>query len=111
MAWTFAATRAAFGDRDVIGVVCGGRRVALYRLQGEYFATSDVCPHQGAALSEGCVVEGFIECPLHFALFDIRSGAADGGVTTTGVRTFATKVEGDGIHIEIDAQPAVVETI
>lgn len=103
MPWTFAATLAAFGAADVIGVVCHGQRVALYRLHGEYFATSDVCPHQGAPLSDGSVVEGYIECPLHYALFDIRSGAADGGVTTTSVRTYKTKVEGDEIHVEIDA--------
>lgn len=102
MPWTFAASVGDFRHRDVIGVVRGGRRLALYRLNGEYFATSDVCPHQGAPLSEGCVVDGYIECPLHFALFDIRTGAADGGVTTTSVRTFATRLDGEQIHVEID---------
>lgn len=102
MAWTFAAKTSVLAGRDVIGVVCEGRALALYRLNGDYFATSDVCPHQGASLSDGCVVEGYIECPLHYALFDIRTGAADGGVTTTSVRTFATRVEGDDIHVEIE---------
>jgi nitrite reductase/ring-hydroxylating ferredoxin subunit len=103
MPWTYAARCSQLADRDVIGVDCGGRRLALYRLDEGYFATSDTCPHQGAALSQGCVVEGWIECPLHFALFDIRTGAADGGVTTRSVRTFPTKVEHDAIYVDLDA--------
>ena len=101
MPWTWAARRADFAGRDVIGVECQGRRVALYRLSEGIFATSDVCPHQGAPLSQGCVVDGYIECPLHFALFDIRTGAADGGLTTRGVRTLPARVEQDDIYVDI----------
>ena len=82
---------------------CGGdRRIAVYRIDDQYFATSDVCPHQGGTLSEGCVVDGWIECPLHFALFDIRTGAADGGLTTKSVKTFPTKVENDEVHVDVN---------
>jgi nitrite reductase/ring-hydroxylating ferredoxin subunit len=106
MAWTFAAKRTDLHDREVLGVACQGRRVALYRLGDEVFATSDTCPHLGAALSEGCIVAGFVECPAHFALFDIRTGAADGGVTTRAVRTFATKVEHEDIYIDLPEETA-----
>ena len=75
MAWTLAAKVSALDQREVVAAECGGRRLAIYRLEGAYFATSDACPHQGGSLSDGCVVDGFIECPAHFALFDIRTGA------------------------------------
>jgi nitrite reductase/ring-hydroxylating ferredoxin subunit len=101
MPWTAAATSAAFAGRDVIAVECRGRRLALYRVHDQIFATNDACPHQGASLSAGCVVGGYIECPLHYALFDVRTGEADGSVTTTPVRTFATKVEGDVIYVDL----------
>ncbi len=103
MAWTAATRVSAFGDRHVVGVVCDGHRVAVYRLNGEYFATSDICPHAGAALSAGCVVEHYIECPVHYALFDIRTGAADGAVTPRDVRTYATRLEGDEILVDLDS--------
>jgi nitrite reductase/ring-hydroxylating ferredoxin subunit len=103
MPWLFAANCSAFDSQDVIGVTCGGQSLALYKLPDGYFATSDACPHQGGSLSEGCVVENFIECPLHFALFDIRTGAADGGVTTTPVRTFNTRVDNGQVFVEMDA--------
>lgn len=103
MAWTFAARCDAFGGRDLIGVEREGRRLALYRVNGEYFATSDVCPHHGAALSRGSIVEGFVECPVHFALFDIRTGAPDGGTTLKALKTFPTRVENGEIHVDLDA--------
>lgn len=99
--WTFATTLAELGDRDVMGVECGGRRVAIYRLRDGLYATSDTCPHAGASLSQGCVVEDYIECPLHFALFDIRTGAADGGMTTSSVRTVPVKVTEEGVYVDL----------
>ena len=101
MPWTQVAKRGDFGDRQVIGVSCGAGRLALYTLPDGIFATSDICPHLGASLSQGSVVEGFVECPYHFALFDIRTGAADGGVTTRSLRTFATRVEHDAIYVDL----------
>jgi nitrite reductase/ring-hydroxylating ferredoxin subunit len=109
MPWLQAAACSEFAGRDVIGVICAGQRLALYKLPDGYFATSDACPHQGGSLSEGCVVDNYIECPLHFALFDIRTGAADGGVTTTPVRTFNTRVDNGQVFVELDAESAVPE--
>jgi nitrite reductase/ring-hydroxylating ferredoxin subunit len=102
MPWTFAANISDIGERGILGVDLGGHRVALYRLGHHYFATSDACPHQGAPLSSGCIVEHFVECAAHFALFDIRTGAAEGGPTLTAVKTFPTRVESDELHVDID---------
>jgi nitrite reductase/ring-hydroxylating ferredoxin subunit len=102
MTWTYAADCGALKEAHVIGVECAGRRLAVFRLDGDYFVTSDLCPHQGGSLSQGCVVENFIECPVHFALFDIRTGEADGGVTTKSVKTYATKVEDGRIYVDLD---------
>jgi nitrite reductase/ring-hydroxylating ferredoxin subunit len=101
MAWAVAAPLAALEGLDLIGVELHGRRVALYRLGGAYFATSDVCPHAGAPLSRGCVVEGYVECPMHHALFDIRTGAADGSVTLRALATFPVKVEDGCIYVDV----------
>ena len=102
MAWIMATPCTAFSDRRVIGVLCGGQRLAIYKLPDGYFATRDACPHQGSALSEGCVVESYIECPSHHALFDIRTGAADGSVTSIPLKTYPTRVENDHIYVDLD---------
>lgn len=103
MPWQVAARRAELDAGGIIGVTCAGHRLALYRLDDGYFATSDACPHQGAPLSDGCVVRGYVECPVHRALFDIRTGASDGSVTARAVRTYPVRVAGDDIQVEIDA--------
>jgi apoptosis-inducing factor 3 len=48
-------------------------------------------------------VEHYIECPVHYALFDIRTGAADGAVPSRDVRTYATRVDGDEILVDLDS--------
>ena len=50
-------------------------RLALCRLGRRHFALNEPCPQQGASLSDGCVVNGLIECPVHYGLFDVRTGA------------------------------------
>ncbi len=101
MAWAWAAPQSVLEGRDLAGIEVGGRRLAVYRLAGDLFATSDTCPHAGAPLSSGCVVEGYIECPVHYALFDIRTGQSDGSVTARRLATFPVKLEGGGIYIDL----------
>lgn len=85
----------------MLGRRVAGHRLALFALDGGYFAMQDICPHLGALLSYGCVVQGYVECPMHHALFDIRTGVSDGSVTDRNVRTFPVKVEGDDIYVDL----------
>lgn len=102
MSWVKAATRTEFATKAMLGRRVGGQRLALFALGDGYYATHDSCPHLGALLSYGCVVEdGYVECPMHRALFDIRTGASDGSVTDRNMRTFSVKVEGDDIYVEL----------
>lgn len=101
MAWTLAAPRSALAPGAVLGVRCHGIDVALYDVGGTVCASLDQCPHLGAKLSDGCVVEGHIECPVHFALFNLRSGAADGSVTEVALTVLPAKVEDDSIYVDL----------
>lgn len=92
-AWLHLADTADLAGRDVIGRVCRGRRIALYRLGGAFHATSDVCTHGQALLSEGEVVEGHIECPAHFGLFEIATGKAAGAPVSRDLQTYPVRVE------------------
>ena len=52
-------------------------RIALFNLDGEFYAIEDMCTHDGGPLVEGEVVNGCqVQCPRHGARFDIRTGAA-----------------------------------
>lgn len=52
----------------------GGQAVALFNEGGEFYALADTCSHEQASLSEGYVEAGVVECPLHGARFDLRTG-------------------------------------
>ncbi|HEY6230909.1 MAG TPA: non-heme iron oxygenase ferredoxin subunit [Pyrinomonadaceae bacterium] len=51
-----------------------GRELALFRVNGEFHATENFCPHKGAALSDGILCGHVIECELHGWQFDVRTG-------------------------------------
>ena len=56
-------------------VKAGGEKILLYRLEDGFFATQTSCTHTFGPLSRGKIVDGCkIQCPLHRARFDIRTG-------------------------------------
>jgi nitrite reductase/ring-hydroxylating ferredoxin subunit len=65
------------------------------------YATHDVCTHAYALLSEGYIEGDVVECPLHGALFEIRSGKCL-AVGTSDVATYPVRVEANGdVMVEI----------
>src|SRR5262245_49227227 len=57
-------------------VVVAGQRVLLANVDGAFHALRDRCGHQNAPLSKGKLAGDVVECPLHFARFDVRTGKA-----------------------------------
>ena len=101
MAWHSVAKTSDVTEGEVIGVELEGTPIAIYNLDGEFFATHNVCTHAFALLSDGYVDDGKIECPLHQGIFDIRSGKAEEGPVDEDLQTFPVKVEGDALLVEI----------
>lgn len=101
MAWHRVADVADLPEGGVIGREVAGRAVALYRLDGLVYATQDRCTHAGACLSGGEVVEGYVECPAHFGLFEIRTGKAAGAPVTRDLETYRVRVVDRGIEIDL----------
>jgi naphthalene 1,2-dioxygenase system ferredoxin subunit len=72
--WVDAAGFDDVPEGGVKGVKVSGQFIALYRLDGQIYATSDVCTHEFALLSGGWVDGCEIECPLHGTRFSIKDG-------------------------------------
>lgn len=81
-----------------------GHRVALFNLNGAFYAIDDVCTHEEASLSDGAIDGETVECPWHGALFNIKTGAALTMPAVTPVRTYAVKVEGDRILVDVSSE-------
>ena len=77
-----------------------GSELAVYNVGGEYYATENLCPHQGAPLSEGYLCEHVIECGLHGWQFDVRSGECL--TVEERIKTYRVRVEEGLVKVEIE---------
>ncbi len=93
---------ASWRQGEVIGVEVGGRSIALYDADGNIFATDNICTHAYARLSDGWLDGELIECPLHAARFDIRTGKVLDPPATIDLKTYPVRVIDDEIQVELD---------
>lgn len=100
--WMRAAGRGELTEGEVLGVEIAGRSVALYEADGQLFATDNICTHAYARLSDGWLDGTAIECPLHAARFDIRTGAVLDPPATEDLKTYPVRIVGDEIQIKIE---------
>ena len=56
----------------------GGKKIAIFNIEGTFYAIDDTCTHRGGPLSEGMVVGAEVTCPWHGAIFDVTSGGVLG---------------------------------
>ena len=80
-------------------VVVDRARVVLANVEGALYALRDMCGHRNAPLSRGKLTGCLIECPLHFAQFDVRTGELVDGPVSTPVPIYEVRVEGDTVYV------------
>ncbi|WP_069853356.1 bifunctional 3-phenylpropionate/cinnamic acid dioxygenase ferredoxin subunit [Actinoalloteichus hymeniacidonis] len=74
--------------------------VAIFNVDGDLYAIDDTCTHQDASLSDGWVEGCLVECPLHAAMFDLRTGIPTGLPARRPVRTWAVVLVDDVVHLD-----------
>ena len=80
----------------------GGRRVLVYNVNGEYYATDEQCTHRECSLEKGQFVDQVVSCPCHFARFDVTTGEVLSPPATIPLPTHPVKIEGNRILVGID---------
>jgi len=78
-----------------------GKRLALFNIEGNFYAIDDTCTHKGGPLSEGAVAGEQVTCPWHKAKFNIRTGDVVGPPARQGVARYSVRVTGTDIEIEV----------
>ena len=76
-----------------------GRELALFKVNGEFFATANTCPHQGGSLGEGSLNDDIVTCPLHEWQFNIKTGTS---LLSEHIKLDSYKVEVNGEDVFID---------
>jgi len=99
--WVRAAGRGDLAEGEVLGVELAGRSIALYAADTGIFATDNICTHAYACLSDGWLDGEVIECPLHAARFDIRTGKVLDPPATEDLKTYPARVVGEEIQIRL----------
>ncbi len=77
-----------------------GRAICVARVGDEVFAVDDTCSHSDASLSEGDVTDFKIECWLHGAEFDLRTGEALTPPAVAPLKTYSVSVDGDSVTVD-----------
>ncbi|MHB8727127.1 MAG: non-heme iron oxygenase ferredoxin subunit [Casimicrobiaceae bacterium] len=86
-------------DQPVQLKVSAAVTIAVYLVDGQYYAVDDICTHEFAFLSEGYCEGGVIECPLHQARFDVRTGIPLGPPASICLTRYRTEVQGGVVRI------------
>ncbi|SDC69767.1 naphthalene 1,2-dioxygenase system ferredoxin subunit [Cupriavidus sp. YR651] len=86
---------------DVAAFAVQGRDIALYSVDGEIYATDNICTHGHARLCDGFLDGHEIECPLHQGKFDVRNGAALCAPLTENIRSYPVRIEGGKVFVDL----------
>jgi naphthalene 1,2-dioxygenase ferredoxin component len=100
--WVRVAARSELAAGEVIGVEAGGQSIAVYDCDGELFATDNICTHAYACLSDGWLDGNTIECPLHAARFDVRTGQVLDPPATEDLKTYPIRLVNGDIEVRLD---------
>ena len=80
-------------------VEVGGRLIALFHHEGQFYAIDDVCPHMGASLGAGYLEEGVVTCPWHAWRFRVTDGTwADN--PRIKIPCYPVRVVGDEVQVQ-----------
>lgn len=93
------ATTDQLDEDEAMQVLVAGKEVAIINLGGQFYAMDDICSHAYASMADGYIEGDCIECPLHGAQFNIKTGKAETPPATVDLATYQIKIEGSDIYV------------
>lgn len=83
-------------------LVAEDRMVALFNVEGTFYALDGVCPHQGGPLGKGSLSGAVVTCPWHGWQFDVRTGKHQ--LSRTIVQpALNVRVEGQAVLVDLES--------
>jgi nitrite reductase/ring-hydroxylating ferredoxin subunit len=99
--WITVTEKSRLGEGEMTDVTVGDRQIAIYNVDGELYATDNVCTHAFALLSDGWLDGDVIECPLHGGRFEVKTGKALGYPVEIDLKTYPIRSLGDDVQINV----------
>jgi nitrite reductase/ring-hydroxylating ferredoxin subunit/uncharacterized membrane protein len=97
--WTDVLDDGALREGEPRGVEADGHAVVLVRTGGRVHALADRCAHRGGSLSEGDLVDGCLECPLHGSRFRLTDGSVERGPSAYPQPVYEVRVKDGRIAV------------
>jgi len=81
-------------------VAVDGKEIALFNVDGTFYALDNECPHRGGPLGEGDLEGCIVTCPWHAWQYDVRTGESI--TDDLKVARYDVKVEGGDVLVAVD---------
>ncbi len=101
--WIRVASTADCPPGSAVELVAGDRVIAVFNVEGRYFALDGICPHQGGPLGKGTLCGQVVTCPWHGWQFDVATGQHQVNQSLQHPR-LPVKVEGDGVFVRVECE-------
>jgi len=98
--WHQVANTTEIKPEDPKKVTIGSEEIALYNIDGDFYATHNICTHAFASMADGFQEGGEIECPLHEGRFDIKTGKALCAPVSEDLKIYEVKVEDGNVFVK-----------
>jgi len=99
--WVAVASSADIAEGAMMGFEIGDLNIAVYNVEGTYYATDNICTHAFALLTDGFLDGDIVECPLHGGCFKVSTGEGQGAPISEDIKTYPVRVVGDSIEVRI----------
>ena len=74
--------------------------IAVFKINSEVFAVSNICPHQQTHLIfDGFIEDEFVVCPAHGWKFNLRTGKKDSG--SNGLQVYPVEIVDDKVYVKV----------
>jgi len=84
----------------------GDGRLAVYNIDGTYYATDDECTHAAASLADGTLEGDVIECCMHMGSFHVPTGEVVDPPCEVPLRTYQVVLKGDDVFVDLNRTAA-----
>lgn len=100
--WIDVIAENALAEGENIVVDVDGVDVAVFKIDGQFYAIEDVCTHDGAEIASGCLEGDEIICPRHGARFCVKTGAVKSPPAYEDIDCFPLRIEQGIIQVRDD---------
>jgi len=97
--WVDVVDESALVNGEHVVVDVEGMEVAVFKIDGEYYAIEDVCTHDGAEIASGILDGDEIICPRHGARFCVKTGAVMSPPAYEDINCISVRIENKKIQV------------